>query len=222
MTENPTHRLLLWLNAPPSARWDRRAVAARYRQALALGLCTVGLTIVIPWAEAADAAPSPTFANIPNVRIQYYDVPGRTAEEIRKAINQKALVDERDGRSVDALSRTFLKWRWKESAARGCVVLDPEVEFSAIVILPKLTQGEKIGPVLRAQWQRYAKGLERHEAGHLQNAYSLIGSIRKALAGSRCAAADAAASAAFADLEALDNRYDITTDHGRKQGATFP
>lgn len=211
----------LGLRASPTAWPPLGAQIARYKQLFAWALCT-GLIIASTTVHAADEMPLPSLAAIPNVRIEYYNVSGRTADEIRKGINQKGLVDERDGRSVDSLSRTFLKWRWKESGTDGCVVIDPKVEFSAIVRLPKLTQAAQIGPMLLARWQRYIEGLERHEAGHLQNAYSLTGSIRQALAGSRCASADVAASAAFATLETLDIHYDLTTDHGRKQGATFP
>ncbi|WP_230189946.1 DUF922 domain-containing protein [Sphingobium sp. CECT 9361] len=184
------------------------------------------LALLLAMAASAAEQPSrddlvPSLAGIPNVSLEYYPVSGRTAADVSSAIYAKGLVGE-DGKRVDSLSRTDIRWRWKESGGDHCVPLDPMVELHATIILPRLVEEARLPAETRVRWYRYVEALGRHEAGHVRSSYMLVDAVREAIAHSSCAKADAAAAAVAAAFQERDAEYDRATDHGRNQGAIFP
>lgn len=205
--------------------WQQRPGRLAFLALLSLSLAWSS-SVVMASSSIAALSPSeavlPSLAEIPNVTIEYYSVRGRTAEEVRAAINAKGLLSETDGRRVDALSRTALAWQWKEGRGAPCRPVDPVVTFKATIVLPRLADDAALPARLRVRWRLYARALETHEAGHVRAAYLLVGAITQAIASSNCTGADGAAEALIAQLQERDVEYDRATEHGRNQGAVFP
>ena len=187
-------------------------------------LFTLGLLLAAAGARGAaepPAAGSP-LAGIPDVDIQYYDVSGRNAREIREAMNRVRPTDPNDGHRVDALSRWRMGMGWPRRGPDVCLLDQARVRFQASVLMPRLVNAEALPAAVRARWQAYIAALEVHEAGHIRHAYENMPTVLAAIRASDCARAEEAGRAAIRAVGAWDAEYDRATRHGATQGATFP
>jgi predicted secreted Zn-dependent protease len=157
-----------------------------------------------------------------NVLIQTYRVSGRDVDSIRASMSAAGPVDGHDHQRVDALTRWFINWNWQDDGRGGCDLANATVTFHATVLLPELSGLGTLPPDLARRWRAYRAALETHEAGHVRYAYQHMGDVKRALASSTCAGADAAAHAAVAIIGRHDVAYDRETHHGATQGAVFP
>ncbi len=174
---------------------------------------------------AAQPRPAPVaFAGIPNLEIEYYDVLGRTAPEIRAAINRhpRRPRDPNDGLAMDALANWYLNWSWPATAGGRCDLARARIRFRARVLLPRLVEEARVPAPVLARWRSYIAALETHEAGHIRFAYQRSGAVLAALRSSSCARANDDAAAAVATINRHDVDYDRATHHGATEGATFP
>ncbi|MDQ2892755.1 MAG: DUF922 domain-containing Zn-dependent protease [Pseudomonadota bacterium] len=182
--------------------------------------------VLIALATIAAVAPSQAqttdaFAGIPNVTFVFYDVEGRDPTAIRKAIDGARPVDPRDaGKSFDGATSWSMRWRWRGDGKGGCDLSTAAVTYAATVTLPRLT-GSPTGAA-RMNWDRYLAALERHEAGHARYAYDHRGDVLAALTAATCATASAAAKTMITKIADHDRVYDLETQHGETQGATYP
>jgi predicted secreted Zn-dependent protease len=188
-----------------------------------ISLAPLGLAFAAATPGAAEPPPATgPFAGIPDVDIQYYDVTGRNAREIREAMNRVRPTDPNDGQRVDALSRWRMGWGWPGRGAAVCQLDRARVMFNAIVLLPRLANADALPAALRARWQAYMAAVEVHEAGHIRHAYEAMPAVLAAIRASDCANAQEAGRAAVRAAGAFDPEYDRATRHGLSQGAHFP
>ncbi len=61
-----------------------------------------------------------------------------------------------------------------------------------------------------------------HESGHAKHAYEHRQDVENAVKSSNCEGADAAGTAAIAEMSKFDVQYDAETHHGATQGVSFP
>lgn len=185
-----------------------------------------GAAILIAVATAAagqDTPPvPPQFAEVPNVRVEYYTVSGTSPAAIRKSMNAVRPADSK-GERFDAITRWTVRWRFvKRTLPNGeCSPSDAQVAFAATVTLPRLVDSDAPAEV-RARWRRYVEALETHEAGHASRAWARVPDITSALLDSSCEAANDTARAIVKQMNKADIAYDSETRHGATQGATFP
>ena len=118
-------------------------------------------------AFGQDAAAAGAFAGIPNLTVEYYDVSGRTPQEIRASINANRPRNSNDGERVDGLARWRLRWNWRRNEST-CDLSQPRIEFSATILMPRLVNQEAVSARVLARWHAYIAALERHEAGHVR------------------------------------------------------
>lgn len=183
--------------------------------------------ILVPLCLAG-AAPQETapagdpFAGVPNVTFTYYDVTGRSPDDIRKDMNAKRFIDPSDSKPVDSLSSWRFGWRFMRSADGRCDPSSITLNFTAEVKLPRLTGTESLPKKTVERWQRYYAALLRHEAGHVAYAWSQRDVLLAALKAGSCADMTATGKAEVAKIGAHDRAYDIETRHGTLQGAIFP
>jgi predicted secreted Zn-dependent protease len=163
-------------------------------------------------AGAADE-PAPPLTGIPGVTITSYDVAGRDAAAVRRAINAARPTDTNDGNRVDGLSRYDFRWRWHRDAGGRCSATPDDVAFTAVVTVPRLT-GADPSSRLQAQFDRYLRSLLAHEDGHVRYAWDHRGDVVTAINAATCATANAAAIDALNAIKAHDIAYDQATRHG--------
>lgn len=165
--------------------------------------------------------PSP-FAGIPNLELAYYDVSGRTAEEIRRSLDARQPRDPNDGMPVAALSSWSMHWSWRARRGGGCDLSKPTIDFRARTLLPRLVSERDLTPELRARWRAFLAAVHAHEARHVRYAYEHRRDVAAAIRASDCASAEAAAATAVRTIAQRDVDYDRATRHGVTEGAVFP
>lgn len=164
-------------------------------------------------------------------RIEYYDVTGATAGELRAALSRLGPLGS-DGMRWDG----YTAWQIDapaldfSPAEDSCGVAAAPVPVRVLITLPRWNAPPDADPRLVQRWQKFLAALERHERGHAGIAYQAAEDIDRRLRRlgrfPTCAAAGQAAQQAVARLlgkaQERDAAYDRRTRHGARQGARFP
>ena len=154
------------------------------------------------------------FRDVPGVRFQYYDVEGRTPEQIYASMKAKA------PKTGDGVAHTawHIRVGWRQ-ARRGsaCRVTDPVATLSITVLLPRLSTREGVSARARAFWRRTIEGLEVHEAGHARIAWDHRGDFAVAARSASCGSIKRIAEQTQQRIEQIQQDYDRRTRHGLTQ-----
>ncbi len=192
-----------------------------------LALMTAAMLVALACPAAAQIAtplqPPDGLEGASDIKVRFYDVPGTDLRSIREGLNRLRPTDETDGKRVDALTRWNYSWRWQNRTTGGvCKITSAALDLSIEVILPRLSETERLSSRTRERWNLYMLALRRHELGHVEIARKHQDEIRQAVASAPCDGANDAAKAVTAVVAAESARYDIETRHGALNGATFP
>lgn len=165
-------------------------------------------------------------------RITYYKIYGTTAEQLRAQMNELGPVDH--DKRVDAKTSWFINWSYQwhydNPSQNPCYVTSVKVTGDITYLLPEWANESEGNSPLKTQWAIYIKNLFTHEGGHAQNAKLAAIEIERALLSvqpqASCKALqnnlESTAKGFLAIHNAWDIKYDLDTDHGKKQGAVFP
>jgi predicted secreted Zn-dependent protease len=177
---------------------------------------------VAPVPEASERLrlAAPEAAAFPNTTLYGYVVEATNARAIRAEMNR--IRPGLDGNRHDAT--TVWKYRTQFSTIDGrCDPTSVRVTYTIAITLPDLQNRERLSSRDRQAWDRYFAALKTHELNHARiaqrGAELYEASIRSA---ADCQAGRAAASATNAQINAASAQYDTVTEHGRREGATFP
>jgi predicted secreted Zn-dependent protease len=183
------------------------------RTALCLGLATL---------VAGSPAASSSFAGVPDVEVRYYDVSGRTPDEIRASLDRHRRTDPNTGLKVDAWTAWRLRWDVPGSLEGKCQPDKAVVTLDVTVGLPRLANSETVPPAVLQRWQRYIAAVTAHEANHVRIANAGRKAVLHAIHESDCAAGPQAAEDAMAAMDRRNDEYDRVTRNGWTEGAHFP
>jgi len=168
----------------------------------------------------------------------FYDVTGRTQEQLRMELDAKGPLNEKLEKRFDA--RTDWRVDWSELKAdpefakRGLHRLTRwQIDLSIRVTLPRWKDKDAGLPFLQRQWTVYQHKLQLHEAKHVQIAEAMAEALDrefKSVAFSEvypsperlAAALKKRADKIIQKYEREHFLYDHRTRHGRTQGAHFP
>jgi len=153
---------------------------------------------------------------VQEVKVVYYDVSGRTVEELRQALERNGLVDTVDRTRVDALTEWYISWTY------GPGRFDPrsvQVTGTATITMPRWTPPPGASERVVARWSRFVDALQKHEDKHADTMRRCSSALpsRVESATSR-ADADGRADALLAECNQQDIDLDVSTDHGAKEG----
>jgi predicted secreted Zn-dependent protease len=183
------------------------------------GLGLLSAAIQPALSEEATGQDTPdAFASIPNLSFKYYDVNGTDWGSIKASLDAAG---PRHGEGGIAHGRTDYRIAptWTEMRrGASCQVTNVQVQFSAVVLLPRLADEASAPERLRDEWRRFVTLLQRHESGHARIAFENLGEVKTAVAGSLCGQEPTNATAALERIEALQLDYDRRTQNGRAQG----
>jgi predicted secreted Zn-dependent protease len=182
-----------------------------------MGRSLRGSAVALALSAGAATGQTTVIDATPGVTVAYYDVSGTDVPAIRAAMLDARPTDPNDGKRVDAVTRTQLRWSWPLTK-RGCRLQRATVTFSAIVILPRLADPAVPGSI-RAGWAAYLARLEAHELTHLRYGFDGRLDVLAAIKAATCRTADAAARAALAKIQQRDIAFDRATDHGDRDAA---
>ncbi len=171
-----------------------------------------------PATKSRDGRPLPTLfpVTFPHATLQPYEVGGSTESEIRAQLSTSG------PNGYDAYTKWTVHWNWPGQGTATCRLQDAEVSYEVTVTFPRWTPTEHATPELVTQWNGYLYALALHENGHVNNVTSHIPALVAAIKGSTCPLAEGAAQAVLQQIRQFDSQYDLSTDHGRTQGARFP
>ena len=161
--------------------------------------------------------------------IERYVVTGTTPAAMRMALD-KARPATSDGKPHDATTRWFVRWRYGTATVQaGCGVSRFDVSLETITTLPDWADEPSAPRPLVRQWARYFQALLVHEAGHRIIGGAAAAALRDA--GSRvrpqsqcdllATEIKRTAEDVLNDYRKRDREYDLETEHGRTQGASF-
>ena len=183
------------------------AVTGLARAAAILGLCTI----------ATDARARDTF------RIEYFDVRGATAAQLRADLSRVGPVGE-TGLRGDGYTEYRIAWRFSmRSGNDECRAHDVQVDLDVRMLLPRWTPPPGVNAGLLRNWERFSEVLREHEDGHHRIAVAAAKEVRRKLGG-RVKAGDCRTVEARMNETANDvlqeyrrkqAEFDRKTDYGR-------
>jgi predicted secreted Zn-dependent protease len=192
-------------------------------------LTTIAVTLTsaacasVPHNPAFDAYPS---AISGRSAVTYYDVRGRTYAELMLDLQRAA--PKVDGNMYVGETRAPMRWDWQvERIGSSCEIRDVSVSINARIRLPRWTPPTSVEPGLVAEWQRFLKALEDHEAGHKDISAKAGDEIVRRVSGMSGQCASLAVLAKNTAKEIVESArqeqlaYDDDTLHGLKQGTSF-
>jgi predicted secreted Zn-dependent protease len=160
-------------------------------------------------------------------RIEYFDIRGSTARELRDHLSRVGPVGETGMRS-DGYTEYRIAWRYGMTSKDGrCRAHDIEVDLDVRMLLPRWNPPSRASASLLATWNRFSEVLREHEDGHHRIAKAAAQEVRRKLARAGkardCRALEAkmtaAANKVLSEYREKQAEFDRETDYGRAQGA---
>jgi predicted secreted Zn-dependent protease len=158
--------------------------------------------------------------------IDYYDIHGATARELRGDLDRLGPIGE-TGLRGDGYTHWRIAWKY-DLTARGatCSASNIRVTLEVRMILPRWDPPARAASELTATWDEYMAALREHEDGHYRIALHAADEVRAVLGSGRvardCPLLEKQLNSAANDLlERARQRqaeYDRETDSGRAQG----
>ncbi len=162
-----------------------------------------------------------------NVNTSYYKVKGLSQYEIREDINKKRFYHTRA--NYDAYTKWHVNWnfRWKKYG-NSCKITDIETKVNIKIILPKLINKNQLNNDVLTKWNDYKKALIEHEDGHkdfgIQSAQEIEETLKN-MPTYDCnrieSKVNKKAKSIIKKFIILEKEYDIETNHGVNNGASF-
>lgn len=169
----------------------------------------------------------------PNISEQtiYYQIKGKTIQELRQQMNQLGPHDEKENRRYDAYTRWRFEYNYRYTTVQNqCKITMANVNITIKFTMPQWRNQEQSSPEIVNHWHQYIRNLQLHENGHKQHgidagremwqilqqmpAYSSCPALKRAI--------EEKASEITQKYGQKDKDYDKITGHGRTQSATFP
>lgn len=208
-------------------RYGDRSGAARKRR--------LGLSALIPAIAYAIAA-TPLGAierEGPAIHdtVQYHDIAGNTEGELVAALKRVSYAHPSGDHFFAANTRWRLQWNLSVQPERGsCRLLSATTQLDVEMNLPRWKAPADAQPALVKRWNTFAAAVRKHEDGHRDIAIEAVRDVearlRRAPQARDCASLKKnlgrTAEAAVREYREKEESYDVTTLHGRAQGATFP
>jgi predicted secreted Zn-dependent protease len=159
-------------------------------------------------------------------RVEYFDLQGSTARELRADLSRVGPVGE-TGIRGDGYTEYRIAWRFSMTLKDDtCRAQDVEVDLDVVMKLPRWQPPAGASAELHDTWKRFSADLREHEDGHLRIARSAAKAVKRRLKGrgeaDSCEALKASMNTAATDVlreyRGKQHAYDLETDYGRARG----
>jgi predicted secreted Zn-dependent protease len=173
------------------------------------------------------AAADPTVSRT----IDYYDVSGADAREVRASLNRSGPISSTDNKRYDATARWWVSWKYQyKRTSSQCGIASVTTDVKVTITFPRLKTDASTPEALKMAFATYTEKLMLHEEGHVQNGIDIAKRIEAAIRvmppEPTCEALGQAANklgnALIKEANQADIDYDARTRHGATQGARFP
>lgn len=177
--------------------------------------------LAVAGARAA-VAQSPPPPIPPGHHIRYYEVSGRTREDLESSLAEHAPTGSH-GLPFFGLTDWYVSWNfqvWRRN--QDCKLVYISTSVRTKVTLPKWVDSEDSPADLERWWSVFIETLREHEFTHVDNARAAAKAVARALArlepaatcGAARRAADRIASDVVYEYLSRDLKYDRDTRHG--------
>ena len=162
-------------------------------------------------------------------RIEYFDIRGMTARELRADLKRLGPVGETGVRG-DGYTEYRIAWRFSMKLKQGvCRAHHAEVDLDVTMQLPRWDKPAGVSTQLAETWDRFSEVLREHEDGHHRLAVSAAREVRRKLKArvkaANCEAlkskVNATANEVLSEYREKQLQYDLKTDYGRGQGTNI-
>jgi predicted secreted Zn-dependent protease len=180
----------------------------------------------VPPCVFAIDAPTPTIHDA----VEYRDIVGNTENELVAGLRSNAASTGSNDRFA-ANTRWRLRWDFRVASDDGsCRVSAASVWLDVDMTLPRWTPPANAKHKLVKRWNAFDAALRKHENGHRDIAIAAANDVASRVAATKpasdCSALKktlgAMADGVVRDYRDKEDSYDVTTQHGAVQGATFP
>lgn len=171
-------------------------------------------------------------APIVEERLEYYDVFGSSARELRASAfaNAPRVLYEGTWQEAGGTTSWVVTYQATFSVERRCTLRLFQTSVKIRTVMPRWRGGRVEGTRLADQWDRYLQAVSEHERGHAANGLGAAESIHQSVPtlgpAATCEelkqAIDAQAASIIAAYRQADLEYDRRTNRGQAQGTTFP
>ena len=163
-------------------------------------------------------------------KYEYYEIKGNSEKELHEQMCRNGC-SVGDGNIYDSVTA----WRWRmdygyDRAPGACSAGSFKVALEIDYRYPKWVYADNAPKALVDKWNDFMKHLVTHENGHRDIAVEAAAGLSRAVAAlppaGSCAELDREVRAQgherMEKLNADEKSYDVTTGHGKTQGAVFP
>ncbi len=163
-------------------------------------------------------------------KYEYYEVCGICEKDLHCDLKQKCITWN-DGKKYDSVTSWKIKWDYGyNNSANACKADSFIVNVEVIFRLPKWARTDEAPQELVDKWDAFVRNLLAHEKGHRDLAIAAASELARSVAelppAETCTDLDKKVQALgrtnMKKLNEEEKQYDIITDHGQTQGATFP
>lgn len=163
----------------------------------------------------------PAVADLPNLTMTYYDVPGRERDTVRRRLDQRRPVQGDNDQRFDAVTTYNFQTNWQTVDGR-CLPETAQATLQLAITMPRAVHYAEMSRQEKGRWDRYFHQLLAHERNHAMSAVRALPLLQRLLRSARdCAAMEAAARAVFDWVEEMNAEYDRRVDHGRREGIVY-
>jgi S1-C subfamily serine protease len=163
--------------------------------------------------------------------VDYYDVTGTTAQEIRASLDRLGPTWTVDGKRYDSAVVPKFAWEYRFGpTARGCMMKSVTVTLRIVTTTPRLKADSGAPPALQKAFAAYSEKLKEYDRNRAEIALEIVKRLEDGILGlppqPNCLELKPMANHLAGNLEKeLSNAlrdYVRKTDAGRQLGAVFP
>ncbi len=195
-------------------------------RAMRVGAVSVAAGLATCWAALAPAFAEPLITQ----SMDYYEVTGRTPQEVRTSLDRLSPTSTRDGEHRAAVTHGDIKWRFTYRGLPECSITGTTVTARIVVRFPRLQIDARTPAALRQAFARFTERLMVYQKGHVDKIIATARQVDIGISGlppiQWCKElekhANHLANNLLKDLSRWRQEYDDVTLHGRTLGAVFP
>lgn len=178
--------------------------------------------MVLLLVACARPAPAPVVTEAPppirDARVQWIELQGADPVDLLESCLRDC-PQEYTGARVPSRTWWSVDWHWDADDGPPCLVAGVRTHVDVVVSLPRWQPPAEADPAVVAAWRGFTDALARHEQGHVDMVHA--GAAGLAAARRDCGEMPAYGAAILRSLFLEQVEYDVATDHGRTQGASF-
>ncbi len=157
------------------------------------------------------------------LRAETYSVKGSSLEELldqsSEKLKDKVGVDVKDKTGIDASAVTRWSITGDLKIKDGLVDESSTIQVDKTIIIPSCDSGCTLSPAAQTEWERYIGVVLEHEIGHVDRVEQYSDGLLDKVVGKNADEAEEVIEDVINALREEQEKYEIQTGYGQKQGA---